>query len=828
MKLIELEINNIRGIKKLTLTPNGENLLVWGPNGSGKSGVVDAIDFLLTGNISRLTGEGTGDISLSQHGKHIDTEDPTNSRVRAIIELPSNGEHVELVRSMDRAGNLKYPKANKEEVENIIGLAKRGQHVLTRREILKYITAESRTRANEIQSLLNISQIENIRKALKSANNSIGKELDQSKHELTSCTDRICEVIGEDIFSEKKLLKKINNYRNILSAKPIKSINPAELKKEVTHIKTASDGQTVNIGSFKIDIDNIKSLQNGTIQQSIRDQKNDLIAALDELKSSPEMVETLKRKKLIDLGIELLDDTGSCPLCDTGWDDGKLKKYLANKQKNVKTAEKIETIIKDSSLKIKRFIDKAKSSIDRVISVIEENKALKKPKNTLVAWKEIINNLSLLLNDNSDLYKERDYILEKVELLIDEYELSKLLDQIYNHVNENIPKSSPENEAWDNLTRLEERLQNYEELQLEIERKELNQKRSSLLQKTFLESRDLILYDLYRTIEDRFVELYCHIHGPDEDGFSAELKPEEAGLYIGVEFYGRGKHPPHALHSEGHQDSMGICLYLALTEKLNKDLIQIIILDDVLMSVDFEHRRNVCSLLRNYFPNKQLIITTHDKTWANQIKHDGIVTSSQSKEFYDWSIDKGPRMKVLLGLWERIENHLINQDVENAAFELRNGSEEYFADVCASLQSQIRYDLNGKNTSGEYIQGAISQYSKLLKKAKSAAHSWDKKELYETLDELDSRRKQISERLNVENWAVNETVHFNKWQNFSVKDFRPVVEAFIDLFGIFKCQTCGGIIKLVFDNNHKEQGVQCDCGQTSWNLAMKKDVKVKN
>src|SRR3990167_1471339 len=147
MRLIELEIKNIRGIKDLTLEPNGENFLVWGPNGSGKSGVVDAIDFLLTGDISRLTGVGTGDITLNRHGKHIDNDDLRNSRVRAVVELPFSHEQVELVRRMDRTGVLEFPEHHKQEIEKILSCAIRGQHVLTRREILKYITSESKTRA---------------------------------------------------------------------------------------------------------------------------------------------------------------------------------------------------------------------------------------------------------------------------------------------------------------------------------------------------------------------------------------------------------------------------------------------------------------------------------------------------------------------------------------------------------------------------------------------------------------------------------------------------------------------------------------------------------
>jgi recombinational DNA repair ATPase RecF len=80
MKLLELEIRNIRGIRHLLLKPGGKNLVVWGPNGSGKSAVVDAIDFLLTGRVSRLVGEGTAGITLDEHGPHVDCKPDSRSK----------------------------------------------------------------------------------------------------------------------------------------------------------------------------------------------------------------------------------------------------------------------------------------------------------------------------------------------------------------------------------------------------------------------------------------------------------------------------------------------------------------------------------------------------------------------------------------------------------------------------------------------------------------------------------------------------------------------------------------------------------------------------
>lgn len=72
MRIQELEINNIRGIHHMELKPECRNFLVSGPNGSGKSAIVDSIDFLLTGDISRMKGKGTKGITLKKHGPHID------------------------------------------------------------------------------------------------------------------------------------------------------------------------------------------------------------------------------------------------------------------------------------------------------------------------------------------------------------------------------------------------------------------------------------------------------------------------------------------------------------------------------------------------------------------------------------------------------------------------------------------------------------------------------------------------------------------------------------------------------------------------------------
>ncbi len=201
--------------------------------------------------------------------------------------------------------------------------------------------------------------------------------------------------------------------------------------------------------------------------------------------------------------------------------------------------------------------------------------------------------------------------------------------------------------------------------------------RSKILLDEYEKARDLVLEGLYSRIANRFVEFYCVLHAHESDHFRAKLQPQGPSLTFEVDFLGRGTHPPHALHSEGHQDSMGVCLFLALNEELAKGELSLIILDDVMMSVDTGHRKDVCRLLNEQFPDRQFVITTHDRTWAKQLKQERVVRADQVIEFTGWTVENGPHTHRQMDLWETIQADLGRDDVDGAAFKLRRGSEDF-------------------------------------------------------------------------------------------------------------------------------------------------------
>ena len=85
-----LKIEEFRGVRTLELYFGRSNFAICGPNGTGKSGIVDALEFVLTGSISRLTGKGRGDLSVKEHGPHVDSsKSPEKAGVTAMDAPPT-------------------------------------------------------------------------------------------------------------------------------------------------------------------------------------------------------------------------------------------------------------------------------------------------------------------------------------------------------------------------------------------------------------------------------------------------------------------------------------------------------------------------------------------------------------------------------------------------------------------------------------------------------------------------------------------------------------------------------------------------------------------
>ncbi len=826
MKIQELKIENIRGIRgEVTLRLNGENLMILGPNGSGKSSVVDSLDFLLTGTISRLSGEGTGDITQKNHGPHID-EGIRRAAVSAKILLPGLPDPVEIHRSMSKPKQLKCPDGATAVLSELEDLAKRRPHILTRREILRYIAAEPGKRAAEVQAVLDLSDIEDIRKAFVKVRNDLGKQLQTANGQENSAVAQVKATLRQSTYEDQTVLQAINEMREVMGGQPISVLLSSGIKVGLVSPTLGDRKASINAVVLKRYLENLQDRLAKPHQTAVAATEKELREVIAILKSDSGLLRALSRRELTERGLALIDETGACPLCERPWEPGELMAHLKKRLQEADSAARYQSLLKEAAGKINDFVDSTAASLANIIPMVIQSK-MERQTSILRTWMADLEHLKETLHDPIEKdYQNANFSPISIQRMLAPDDAESILEQILSVAESMHSEPTQEQTAWDLLTRLEENLKAVESAKDQIRVLQGHHGRAVRLLETFEQARDKVLGQLYEEVKDRFVSMYRAVHCGDEAGFTANIEPSGAALDFAVDFYGRGMHPPRALHSEGHQDSMGLCLYLALNERLAQGALDIIVLDDVVMSVDADHRRGICTLLNRFFPGRQFLITTHDRTWANQLKSEGVVTGRNSLEFCDWHIETGPRLNEDLDIWGRIEKDLQANDVPAAAHKLRRGSEQFFQAVCHDMRAPVAFDANGRYELGDLLRGAVGNYNSLLKSAKAAANSWKNLQAMDMLKELSATFGPINERVEKEWLFVNSEVHYNNWSNLVPNDFRPVVAAFREMWELFKChnEDCRGLLKVLRDGVTPEV-VTCPCGGVNWKLTNKPKSK---
>jgi energy-coupling factor transporter ATP-binding protein EcfA2 len=124
--------------------------------------------------------------------------------------------------------------------------------------------------------------------------------------------------------------------------------------------------------------------------------------------------------------------------------------------------------------------------------------------------------------------------------------------------------------------------------------------------------------DVLSAISGEVSRLYEMVH-PAEGmhRIHLELDPKKrASLEIGAEFCGRQARP-QGYFSESHLDTLGLCVFLALSA-LDQPERTIVILDDVLSSVDDAHALRILNLLESESARfRHVIVTTHSQLLRN-------------------------------------------------------------------------------------------------------------------------------------------------------------------------------------------------------------------
>jgi len=371
-------------------------------------------------------------------------------------------------------------------------------------------------------------------------------------------------------------------------------------------------------------------------EEELQDFKENLQA----LQADSAALASLSELTLVKQGQDLVDtSTTECPLCEASWDQGELADRLDQREERLARINDRSETLTTTAAELTRTLDQATTPLTHLQNALADAD-LELSLTPLQQYTDHLEEVKAQL--------DRDIVGDIESIEPEQFDMTLAADDVQSTVSaleqtaNGLPARSTLEQAWDELKVLHDAYQDWRAATKERAAYDRAATELETAKEEFIAARNDVLDDLYETMNERFADIYRALN-PDEQTFDPLLNQTNTGIEFRVDFHGDGDHPPNALHSEGHQDLMGVCLFLALAEGLSPLDRTPILLDDIVMSVDADHRERFATLLADKLADQfQFFITTHDETWAEQLLNANVAQRSTSISFKEWSVSDGP------------------------------------------------------------------------------------------------------------------------------------------------------------------------------------------
>ena len=766
VKIKTINIHAFRGIPDLELQLDGKNLLLRGENGTGKSSIVEAIEFFFTGKISHL--EGTRGLSLQRHGPHVNFEpDDVN------VKLTFNPRSVSLNRTF--ASSPLPP----EQFTDYFQITQKGAFILRRSQILTFIMSKPADRFRAIGSIIGVELLDEIELEMMRARDDLKGEIDSKKEDIGDLINGLSTIIEKDITKVEDVLPALNNMLQEANLPSIKSLEMVDKHAEEM-LKTVKRAES---------IDHIRVLN-----ELLGETKTTLIAEefVGELNSLNDKIKHLLQEDIrLELSVADLLESGrkvieeeemdTCPLCEQKIDRKKLLAKIDVRLKTLRNLSEKASEVRTMSVplinKLNEIADKFKTISSKIKSFPELAEEKSKIIEKIAFLKEFVPHITSA-KDLKDIIPVQVFDKQKNEINGAWSSLSTKCSQVLDIIG----LTEDEKRVLDLVRLIEQTRSKTTELSKTQAELKIYQNRFDLAEKifsTFSETKKAKIQEIYNSIQGNIQGFYSSLH-PNELHKNIELTValgRRASTELRMESFGREGEDPRALTSEGHLDSLGLCIFLGFVKKFNEGC-SLIVLDDVVSTVDAKHRENICKLLFEEFRDQQLIITTQDEVWYEQLRASqrvyGMEGDFKNKVITNWCVERGPTIIPYKIRWERIQEKINSGDKSGAGNEGRQYLEWVLEKICEVMQA-----------SGPIRSSGLYEVEELLIAAKKRVESLIKEDVFKSkifnaFQDLESR-KIMGNILSHNNILAGEV---------SIEEVNRFCNSVKNLHSVFLCPNC--------------------------------------
>ncbi len=774
-RIKSISIHAFRGIPSLELPLEGKSLVIKGENGTGKSSIVESFEFLFTGKLSIFEGEGTQNLSLLKHAPHSDY---VKDDVLVRIVFSPNDVTVERTFSNDP----KPPVQLKDYFET----AGKGTFILRRSQILKFIASVPSDRFRAIASILGVEQLDNIELAMKRAHEELDEHLKARQQRIQTVLAEISALLGEDIAASVQVLPSLNKRLTAVGLTPMTSLDRVDdLTQEMlkTFRKTADLESVTKLGEIS---DRVKTLRVGEeYSQSVHQLDLQLTPFL-EAKAKRE----LSVNNLLIIGKKAVeeDERGVCPLCGQSIDREELLKQIDQRLNTLSQLSEEASQIRRTSVNLEEKLSSLINEMQKVSSDIESYKQLKSERLKLDQIIELFKEFA----SKAKSAKELDDRIPVETFRTSSAKLNAVTESLVTKCQSMLNKIGVPDD-WKNkvaaisiVSQVKGLLSEITQIESDLKTEEQQSKHAETIYKTFSETKKNTISEIYESIMDNVNSFYSTLH-PQDPHKNIELKiatGKRASADLKIESFEKAKEDPRAFTSEAHQDSLGLCIFLAFVKKFNKRC-NFIVLDDVVTTIDAQHRELICTLLLEQFRDYQLMITTHDGVWYEQLRShqrafrvDG---EWRNLEIVKWTLKEGPTIESFRPRWDKIKAKIDVGDKQGAASEGRNYVEWLLKEICKTTLARVI--IKERYTVADLSKPAKERIDELTKGNKFQI-------------EAAKRFQQLEATAIMGNLLTHDNPEA---ENVSIAEVNRFCEAVHDLHTMFICPSCGSFLRYYQD-----------------------------
>jgi len=628
-----IEIESFRGIRRLSLPVEGRNLIVVGENGSGKSSIVDAIEFFFTGGIQHL--EGRADVNQRACVPNVMGGVP---RVMMTLSDGSSMKEVSLIYGRRDEG---MPESMRPFFEG----AARRPLVLRRQQILRFVNARDAGRYEQISELVGLGDLDEAERRWGKVRRRAEGVLEELETERERILGRLTRLLGgmDEVSDEEGVARLVSDELGMEGADRLRGPGALMLYLEKERRKSVTDG-AAEVREALRDLHETTGEAAEGLGRWLEGRES-LERALREFRRMANVVEDAALEALLVEGQRVLqawEDGGGCPLCEGLVEDhAALLRRLGERVRDVREVTEARRRVREEQAALragsaplrKRLVTLGVGLRDLDFPhYLQPARAAVRCLDGYRVYLEKLDGAEGAGEDLPDVGPLRAFRECVPEIA---YEISERRQALGGQGRED-----GQIDHLVRMTRVHEQWARLRELEPAMREARFAAGQTAMVHEELVEARKRGLDRLRAELEGEFGRLYGRLH--PEEGYAAITMPVQrsrrSSVALRARYLGEGAAHPLNTFSDGHLDSLGLCVFLAFMERSRGDL-DLMVLDDVLTTMDAEHRLRVARMLGEVFGGYQLVITTHDPAWAEVLAEE--VPGSELVALRRWTAERG-------------------------------------------------------------------------------------------------------------------------------------------------------------------------------------------